>query len=1104
MPQPLRHAHHARTSTRSGALKVVPGFSRNSRAVRAKAPDYFPAAMLTRLLAFLLLLVLPASAAPLSGTKSVGPTGDYASLTAAIADVQAVGNGLGGALVLELQPGYVSTVETFPLTIPALNGASAVNTLTIRPVSGATALSISSADTTAATVDLNGAQFVTIDGRPAGVGSNAGSGGGAASQLTIANTSTAGVTLRFINEASSNTIRFTTLRGVNTSFGSGVVRFSATTGANGNDNNTIDHCDIGDGASTPTNGIYSSGSNSTTAQNNSGNTISNCNIFNFYAATAIDSAGVRLGGGNTGWSLTGNSFYQTASRAAVSANVLPIYLANTFGNNFTVTGNFIGGSAPNAGGTPWTTTGTSAIYRFVGIQLTVGSATASSVQGNTIANIVWTSSFNTTVPPGAWSGIHLQTGSADIGTVTGNTIGSGSGTGSISVTISGSGATSFGIGSSSTGPVAIANNTIGSITVNGTSTSVSASLTGVHVSFGPNIISNNTVGSATTANSLNAATSSASATGQQVTGILSTSGNIASITGNTVANLNNNYIGVGSAGQIRGITTFAGVNTITGNTVRNLSTTSLNTDFSSSHSVYGISQTSTTAGQTVSQNTVHSLANTAASASVSVTGIYFAGPTSGTNLIARNLVHSLAVSSPQSPELNGMYFDTGTFTAQNNMVRLGLQADGSSTAGAAFMVGIYDYGTNAGRNFYHNSAYIGGTQTIAPKGTFTFFSRGTTNLRTIRNNIFVNARNNSGGTGGHYAVFYSGTGVNPAGLTSGGNLFRTSGAGGVLGNYNGDLTTLAAWQTATGQDATSAVADPLFIAPTGDATTVDLHISTNSPANNAGLAIGVTDDFDGEARNLTTPAIGADEAFVPNIAVEQPVGNGLTDGVSTKDFGTATVNSGSVVASFKITNSGGAALISLAVTVDGANAGDFGISQPASTTLAPGASTFFDVSFTPTVAGTRSAAIHIASNVSGAKNPFDIVLMGTGLTVLENWRQTFYGTTSNTGNAADSADPYHTGVPNLAVFAVLGPNQDPARVASGLLPQPEIIGGNYVISFTQPGGVSGVSYGAEWRADLLPGSWTTMTHTVTGTAHTFSVNIAGNPPIFIRLRVSTP
>ncbi len=63
-----------------------------------------------------------ATAAPLSGTESIGPTGDYANIGAAIADVQA--QTLGGALALELQATYLSTVETF-LTLPALNGARA-------------------------------------------------------------------------------------------------------------------------------------------------------------------------------------------------------------------------------------------------------------------------------------------------------------------------------------------------------------------------------------------------------------------------------------------------------------------------------------------------------------------------------------------------------------------------------------------------------------------------------------------------------------------------------------------------------------------------------------------------------------------------------------------------------------------------------------------------------------------------------------------------------------------------------------------------------------------------------------------------------------------
>ncbi len=104
-------------------------------------------------------------AAPLSGTKSVGPTGDYTSVTAAIADVR--NQTLDGPLVLELQASYLSTVETFPLTFTNLTTTSA-NTLTLRPASSATALTITSTNTTAATVDLNGAQYVTLDGRAGG------------------------------------------------------------------------------------------------------------------------------------------------------------------------------------------------------------------------------------------------------------------------------------------------------------------------------------------------------------------------------------------------------------------------------------------------------------------------------------------------------------------------------------------------------------------------------------------------------------------------------------------------------------------------------------------------------------------------------------------------------------------------------------------------------------------------------------------------------------------------------------------------------------------------------------------------------------------------
>lgn len=821
-----------------------------------------------------LALAIPAHAAPLSGTKTIGPTGDYASVTAAIADVQA--QSLGGALVLELQAAYVSTVETFPLTIQALNGASATNTLTLRPQAGATGLSISSSNTTAATVDLNGAQFVTIDGRPGGTGT--------AKQLTLANTSTSGVALRFINEGSNNSLRYLTIQGVNTSASSGTVVFSTTTGTNGNDNNTLDTCDIRDGATTPTNGIWALGTGTTSASNNSGNVISNCNIFNFYRSTAVITSGLSLTSGNTNWTISGNSFYQTVSRAGVATTVRAIYLSNTSTNSHTVSGNFIGGSAASAGGTAWTSTGTTAAYNFVGIWLRVASNVATSVQGNVIKNFSWSTATTTTAQPGAWAGIYVETGMSNIGTVTGNTIGSGTGTGSVSVVTSGDGGMTFGICSDTSVPVNISNNTIGSITSGGTTTGISASIIGIQVTKGTNTISGNLIGSTTTASSLNASTSTSfSGAAQLVTGIDSSNGgtNNCTITGNTVANLVNKSTRTSSL--MRGIATVTGTNTISGNTVRNLTSPCMSTGAS----VVGIWQTSTGSGQTISQNVVHSLFNTSNAAitpaqnvAVVVAGIYYDGGISGTNLIERNFVHSLSLDSLNTAaELNGMRFESGgTFTAQNNMVRVGLDATGASTATGATVRGLNDNdnGASQARNFIHNSVYVGGTATSGSADSFAYSSSSQNNSRDIRNNIFVNARSNSGGTGTHYAMTNGSVSAPPPGLNSDYNILYASGSGGMLGLFNGtDYATLSAWQAATGQDASSAVADPRFINATGTAAVVDLHLQSSNPAEGQGVLIAsVTNDFDDQARSGQTPVdIGADAGaftYDPAPAISYP------------------------------------------------------------------------------------------------------------------------------------------------------------------------------------------------------------------------------------------
>ena len=117
----------------------------------------------------------------------------------------------------------------------------------------------------------------------------------------------------------------------------------------------------------------------------------------------------------------------------------------------------------------------------------------------------------------------------------------------------------------------------------------------------------------------------------------------------------------------------------------------------------------------------------------------------------------------------------------------------------------------------------------------------------------------------------------------------------------------------------------------------------------------------------------------PEIAVEQPVGTDLTDGSASIDCGSVSIGSSSAPFTFTVRNTGTANLTGLALSKNGANSADFTLGSLGATTLAPGASTTFTVTFTPAAAGTRTAAIHIASN-DADENPFDITLTGTGVT----------------------------------------------------------------------------------------------------------------------------
>lgn len=120
------------------------------------------------------------------------------------------------------------------------------------------------------------------------------------------------------------------------------------------------------------------------------------------------------------------------------------------------------------------------------------------------------------------------------------------------------------------------------------------------------------------------------------------------------------------------------------------------------------------------------------------------------------------------------------------------------------------------------------------------------------------------------------------------NALYSSGTNKVKASSTG--FTLADWTTTYGKDANSITDQPVYISAT------DLHMDNCTPMNGAGTPQPfVTDDIDGQPRNLTTPDIGADEFDLdPNsfqdIAILGPVSPDTTSCLLENQIEVAVVN----------------------------------------------------------------------------------------------------------------------------------------------------------------------------------------------------------------------
>lgn len=166
--------------------------------------------------------------ATLSGVKTI--PGDYATITAALSALQA--SGISGPVILELQSGYNSSAETFPIIFSLIPCGSNANSITVRPAAGVTT-SISGSVASGALIRIL-ADNVIIDGSNNGTSSR---------DLSISNTSSTSPSVIHIGSAGTNTRTNVTIKntiiinGVNTS--SAVVISDATLGSAGYFSNIV-------------------------------------------------------------------------------------------------------------------------------------------------------------------------------------------------------------------------------------------------------------------------------------------------------------------------------------------------------------------------------------------------------------------------------------------------------------------------------------------------------------------------------------------------------------------------------------------------------------------------------------------------------------------------------------------------------------------------------------------------------------------------------------------------------------------------------------------------------------------------------------------------
>ncbi len=807
---------------------------------------------------FLLTLFTSSSFAQLTGTKTI--PGDYATLSDAIDALNTVGVGTGG-VTFNL---VASNPQTAPIGGYVIGGT------------GSAVLTSSSASNT-----------ITFNGNGNIITANAGLTAGALNDGIFKLIGADYVTINnfVMMENAANTV---TTAGSNNMTEWGVALLYVTT-TDGAQNNTIKNCTIDlDRTYQNTFGIYSNSTHSPTAVTTT--------------ATATGAAG-----GNSGLVITGNTITDVNNGIVV---VGPTAAAD-FNSVLT-----IGGSVPNANSiTNFGTTGTFSGYANVSGTVNgilVRNTTDYTVSYNTITSSVGGVTLGTlngiqqpafsSTPTGTFTNsINNNSISLKSGLISGGMNGISCPSGSASATstfncnnndfhdfghtVSGTGAITFITNASTHFSQSISNNTFTNISVNTTGGVTFISNSNTLPSGGTKNVNNNSIvtafnktgagGTITlfTDNGSDPNTGSTNNTNNNnfsnitVTGATTIAGWNNTNGGAPTKNVNGNTFSnwVGGTSSITGIAVNfdAGLTTVQNNLVSNIT---------GGGAITGISfGSSGTAGTTnASLNTVHTLTSTGAAA---VIGYSIGGASTVARNIFRNSVYNLEANNAGG-SVNGMLISSGNIYVYNNFIS-DLRAPAATLAAEPIAqvrgINITSSSSTTTVGVYYNSIYLNASSSGTNFGSagiyHTYSTTATTAVLDMRNNVIVN-NSTPAGTGLVVAFRRSAaTNLNNFGSSSNNNDFYagTPDASHLIfyDGTNSDQTMATYLTRVAPRDAASFRENPPFI--NVGSTPYNLHMNTGiatqteSGGTPVSSPIAVTDDYDGNARNVSTPDVGADE-----------------------------------------------------------------------------------------------------------------------------------------------------------------------------------------------------------------------------------------------------